>query len=366
VHQLFDTPWEELDVSSVNRFLADAGDEGLLWEAKGAATPRRDSVLKAVCGFANSVGGYLILGAERDHSGWTLTGASFPNEEPATWASSIIATGGVSPVPTFDAKPLRAADGRDALVIRVEAVATPPCITSSGTVYQRVSGQTLPVTDPRVMSDLIQQGAAVRVQTEAAAMVAAQRLLAEGAAFAPPENAFALALCAVGGPEDKAVALFNEERGNRFVALVHQRLQPDSMLRYAVKADVQQDCLRAWTTSQELGQSTTASAFWDGAAAVAFSDAGGEYTVDTLTRDVSRFWRALAEVVQLFGGTGSSHLAVLLNPRHAGLKKAGKHQPHTDVRRWTEATGPTDDEIASVVRELERGFGRQRWEPSSS
>jgi hypothetical protein len=63
VHQLFDRSWDELDASSVNRFMTEAGDEGLLWEAKGAATPRQDSVLKAVCGFANSVGGYLILGA---------------------------------------------------------------------------------------------------------------------------------------------------------------------------------------------------------------------------------------------------------------------------------------------------------------
>jgi hypothetical protein len=37
-------------------------------------------------------------------------------------------------------------------------------------------------------------------------------------------------MCAVDGPEDKAAALFNEERGNRFHALVQQRLQPDSVL----------------------------------------------------------------------------------------------------------------------------------------
>jgi hypothetical protein len=167
---------------------------GCSGRAKGAAAPRRDSVVKAVCGFANSVGGYLILGAERVESGWALTGAAFPNHEPATWASSIIATGGVSPVPVFDAKPLRVEDGGVALVVRVEPVATPPCITASGTVYQRVSGQTLPVTDPRVMSELIQRGAAARLQTEAAAMRAAQRLLGEGPVFAPPANAFALAL----------------------------------------------------------------------------------------------------------------------------------------------------------------------------
>jgi hypothetical protein len=48
--------------------------------------------------------------------------------------------------------------------------------------------------------------------------------------------------------------------------------------------------LRVWTASRELGQSTTAAAFWDPAAGVVFSDTGDEYTVAGLTLDVSRFW----------------------------------------------------------------------------
>lgn len=43
-------------------FLADAGDEGLTWEVK-ASQLHADSIPKAVCGLATSVGGYLILGA---------------------------------------------------------------------------------------------------------------------------------------------------------------------------------------------------------------------------------------------------------------------------------------------------------------
>src|SRR5690242_6669177 len=36
---LFDRPWDELDVRSLERFLSEAGDEGLTWEAKANTVP---------------------------------------------------------------------------------------------------------------------------------------------------------------------------------------------------------------------------------------------------------------------------------------------------------------------------------------
>ncbi len=162
MQQFFDRPWDSLDVESVRRFLADADDEGVLWEAKGTRVPHRDSVRKAVCGFANSLGGYLILGAERrNNASWELTGLQFRHPEPGTWVGSLIAAG-VSPLPVFDSKQFELGDGRQAVVVQVEPVAVPPCMTASGVVYQRVSGQTLPVTDQRVLADLLEKGATAR------------------------------------------------------------------------------------------------------------------------------------------------------------------------------------------------------------
>lgn len=367
VRQIFDMAWTELDVGSVERFLADASDEGLTWEAKGKETPRRDSVLKAVCGFANALGGYLIIGAERGSTGWQLPGASFPGDEPATWISSMITAGGVSPVPRFDAKPFPRESGRQAVVVEIHPIATPPCITASGVVYQRVSGQTLPVKDQRVLSDLIEKGAAARSRTEASALRAGQRMLAEAGDFASEHSVLAAALCAVDGPADKAAALFSEDRGRRFADLVNAELQPESVvLSYGVRGSVHQDCLRVWTATKDEGQAVTAAGFWDGAVAVVWSSAENQITVPEITHEAQRFWRTLATAAQLFGGRGEAHFALAINNDHIGLRGPGRELPRTDVRRWTEAREPRSDELDSMGRELERGFGHTSWEPSPS
>ena len=40
-----------------------------MWEAKGVRQHHTRSARKAVCGFSNSLGGYLVIGAERATSG---------------------------------------------------------------------------------------------------------------------------------------------------------------------------------------------------------------------------------------------------------------------------------------------------------
>jgi hypothetical protein len=362
MQQLFDEPWEELSVESVERFLADVDDEGLLWEAKGTKVPHRDSIRKEVCGFANAVGGYLIIGAEQGANGWTLPGITFPHAEPATWVSSLIVDGGVSPLPVFDAKPFGRDEGRKAVVVKVEPVAVPPCITASGLVFQRVTGQTPPVTDQRVLADLIEKGTAARTRAEAFALQAARRLLAEPMGFGPAASVFAVALCATGGPEDKSAVLFDETRALRFEKLASEQLQPDSLDQYGVQSAIRQDSLLAWSISKDRTSGTTAAAFWDGSVAVVCSHNGNDYLVPTLTGDVRRFWRGLAAAVQLFGGVSEAHLAIALKTSHAALHRPGREVPRTDVRRWTEARQPSEEELDGAVRELERGFGRRSWE----
>jgi hypothetical protein len=367
VQQLFDVPWRDLTVESVRRFLAEATHEGLTWEAKGSRAPRRDTLLKAVCGFANAVGGYLIVGAERQEDTWSLPGVEFPIDEPVTWLSSLIAPSGLSPLPFFDAKAFAGEDGRQSVVVMVEPIASPPCITASGIVYQRVSGQTLPLTDQRALSDLIEKGETARAQTESFSLHTARSLLATGQVFNGESNVFSLALCATGGPQDKAGVLFDQDHAERFSQLVFERLQPDFQLGYAVQAAVRQDRLQVWTTSEELGRGTIATANWNGVVAITLANTTeGDYHVPDITRDVARFWPALAEAVRLFGGVGDAHLTLILNTKHHDVRTGGRAMPVTDVRRWTTADDPTRDEVDGVVRELERGFGRVAWEPSTS
>jgi|SRR5579884_3029253 len=364
MRHLFDADWDDLDVPSVERFLADAGDEGLIWEAKGGGKqPHPDSVRKAVSGFANSVGGYLIIGADRDGDNWRLPGVRFSHPEPATWLSSVIADGGVSPVPLFDPKPLALSDGKAAMVVAVEPVAQPPCITSSGVVYQRVSGQTLPVTDQRVLSDLIQRGEAVRLRTEANALRAARRLLTDPGVLGAGAGVAAIGLCAVEGPEDRSSILFQREFNQTLGALAAEVIQANAPDGYVVQSQIRQDCLRVVSGSAEAPISTTAAAFWDGAAAISIATTEEPPIVPLITHNVRRSWPVLVEIVRAMGGLGNAHLAIAFNTNHPAMQRAGAALPETDVRRWSEIRAPTPEELDSVDREIERGFGRPHWEP---
>ncbi len=207
----------------------------------------------------------------------------------------------------------------------------------------------------------------MRRETGKAALAAARRLLSEPEGFEPQTSVFAVALCTTGRAENMAAALFDTERALRFQALVSEHLQPDRIAGYGTESQLSmhQDCLRAWTPPQDVGQGTTVAAIWDGAVAVVLNESKTDYSVGELIIDVRRFWVGLARVVQLFGGTGDAHLAVVINPKHASLLRGSRVRPRAGVRRWTEAREPAAGEVASVVRELERGFGRVRWEPRS-
>ena len=57
---LFDVPWNDVDLEQVREFFANAGEEGVTWEAKAEderGQLRPDSIRKAACGLANQVGG---------------------------------------------------------------------------------------------------------------------------------------------------------------------------------------------------------------------------------------------------------------------------------------------------------------------
>ena len=58
VDSIFDVPWEQVGLAELRVFLADADDEGLLWEAKGPDPRKPDErfearhVRESGCGFA--------------------------------------------------------------------------------------------------------------------------------------------------------------------------------------------------------------------------------------------------------------------------------------------------------------------------
>lgn len=360
--QLFGRPWADLKVDDVEAFLADTQEEGLLWEAKGTQQPHTHSVRKAVCGFSNALGGYFLIGAERAASGeWRLPGVQFHGEA-GTWLSSAI-TSGLSPTPPFDVKVFDRGGDKKAVVVRVEPVAVPPCITADGIVFQRVSGQTLPVTDQRVLTELAERGGAARYQAEGKGLRAAGRILEEPGILTPLDSLLGIALCPVGGPADRAAVLFRESFGESLRGIVADSLQADPMARYPVLASIHQDAMRMWPTAQELGQGWTAAAYWDGAVAAVYSQQEAELSVAELVGRISHGWRSLAEVATLLQGVGDTHVVVIVNAEHAAQAK--RAVPTEPARRWTASPTPQEDDIARVQRDIRRGFGEPAWEPGS-
>ena len=232
---IFRAPWETLEAADVEAFLAEATEEGLTWEAKGQQ-PRPPQLAKAAAGMTNAIGGFVLLGATRDVGAWTLPGAAFSVEEPGTWATSVLGAR-LRPVPELDLKVFERPEGRKAVVIRVQPIGAPPCITSDGIVYQRVSGQTIPVTDQAVMTDLLIRGRAAREATEAAARDAASALRQRPPMLTADDVAYVLGAASLAHVADKAALLFSQT----FVDTLRERaatLRVDPMLGYSPRGFV--------------------------------------------------------------------------------------------------------------------------------
>jgi hypothetical protein len=171
---LFGTPWADLDLDRVEASLADAGDEGLTWEAKGTDRPRRESVRKHVGAFGNTEGGFYIVGATQVDGQWRIDPIDFGDarDEPGTWLAQVIRSN-LQPVPRFDVKVFER-DGGHVAVVNVDPVAEPPCMTINGEVYVRVSGESHPVKDPATLRRLFERGEGRAAQTEGEAIRTAE------------------------------------------------------------------------------------------------------------------------------------------------------------------------------------------------
>jgi predicted HTH transcriptional regulator len=198
---IFGVHWEDLGLADVERFLAEAEPEPLLWEAKGIEA-KAGEVPRQVCGFANSHdGGFLIIGAaQNDDESWTLDGVEF-NDEPPTWVANVIGNGSVNPYPDgLDTKSWATSDGKHVAVVRVPPTPTPPC-NANGTVFERVSGRTISVREPLRLAQLFARGDQARTGAQAKADEAARSMLIEGQELrlhVPTNIQFGLGLAAAG------------------------------------------------------------------------------------------------------------------------------------------------------------------------
>lgn len=347
--QIFAVDWDVLDLEHVQSFLQAATEEGLTWEAKAGERPHNRSVHKAVCGFANStVGGFLILGAEHaEGQGWSLPGMNFQGEA-GPWISSVIATG-MSPVPRFDVKVWPRDGGRIACVIAVDPVAVPPCITKQGQVFERTSGQTIPVTDPLVLTRLTDRGQAARERAALTATASVASLVNYPPADLPV--LLSLGLAATGMPDDVSAYLFNEDFATgAFLTQIREHLQLGPYLRRPFFTAVEQGALKA--TLEGLDSIWVATARWDGSVAIGYLAPETQLVATGLMELIRPAWVVAANLLRELSAYGSAHLYCSAQLWNEGVQ----------FKRWTSVEPPTEAELSSVERELRRANGEPAWE----
>jgi Schlafen, AlbA_2 len=399
VFDLFGVPWAELDRASIESFLDEANEEGVTWEAKGGgedqARPRSDSLRKAACGFANQIGGYLIVGASRKDGKWRLDGIEAPTEEPKLWIGQILRR--LQPVPRFEvSEAFELADDKVAIVVKVEPVAVPPCMTPDGRVFERVSGETLPVEDPVLLDRLLRRGEHARGRAEHFARRAAERAIALPDWPTQHSLSIAVGLASVGRETDDISShLFTVSTHDSIVKSIWDLLD-GTPPGGGLSIGPQQDAYTALADSSahnryDMGDNLVGvirtsrflQANWDGSVATGawFSD---EPLEDAIHPDqlIAAFWDQAAMIGKLLGGYGPAYLYVLIRVAKSGAVEvqgqvariAGRPPPkgtlyaklpeRIEMGRLLNDAEPDEEIVNSLRRELQRAGGIRTDEPA--
>jgi hypothetical protein len=349
----FGPSWDDLTLDDLQRFFADAGDEGWTWEAKGTKA-RPEHVQEAASAFGNSIaGGYLVLGARReDRSGpWIVDGVELPTE-PMLWVTSALMNDGVQPIPDYDPKPFDLGNGRHVVVVNIRPASVPPVITKKGHVWERLSSVSRQVTDPATMRRLVERGEWARREAERVTDEAMGSFLGDPGAR---PSSIVVAMAAAGWTGDVTTKVFRPQ----VYQLMKDVLEGAPGGTSTFGRDLNQGHLRLWTTEPDVDSVTYGvidvsrhgsvvaalgrDVVYDGLAAV----------VDTV-RVLEPQWTNAATVLRSFAGDAPAHARVALWHPERGS---------TDVARWTTTDGPWDEDLASIQREVRRHVGYEDWEP---
>jgi hypothetical protein len=394
---LFPSPWTSIELDDVRAFLADAGEEGVTWEAKAdddAGRLRPDSIRKAACGLANQIGGYLILGARWDKRSkrWDLPGIAAPDDEPRLWLGKVLRR--LNPEPRCDPRVWTLDDERIVAVVQVEPVDEAPCMTPQGRVYERVSGETLPVEDPALLDRLFRRGQAARDRAQQFADHAARRALDAPRWRDERSLGVAVALTSIGRETDDitsrlAVPTFRKAIVEALWRLIGNQ-QPDDIQTWW-----QQDAFTVfahYTPKRVFDLQGDASvrrstwlvqASWDGAVAVSgtFSDLAVE-DLSAMNEVVRPGWNECATLIDRLGGYGPARLTVGVHatqpariavpgvllkspppkPPPRGTPYAGLPE-ETWIRRPVRVAEPDEEVLDGIARELQRAAGIESLEP---
>jgi hypothetical protein len=359
---VFGPDWDDLTLEDLDAFLQHAPPEPLLWEAKEEL--RAQSVRKQVSGFANGHEiGYLILGAkQRDDGTWSLDGLKFPNADPPDAITNILANGGVTPYPDgLDVRAFSLGDDKHVAVMRVPPAPAPPCNTG-GTVYERVSGKTIPVTDPLRLAALFDRGDGARERAAATAADAAHAALLLGRSHPPGDVQFALGLAADGYGCNLNTRPFTQQfhEGVRS-SMVSVLAGNDPLVGPAgpvtMPAITQDAVLQRIEPTHRLGWSWLVRVSRDGAVGIHWTVQVQQTSLDEMVGDqIRRAWSSADEVLNMLAPDGGRYLHIIAAGGEYAPNEDGPREP-PELARGPLTSGLSEPMLASIQRELERATG---------
>lgn len=137
--------WEKLRFSDIKKLLSGADDETFFFEYKADDTSPK-KLVKEISAFANTYGGYILLGVNDDK---TIGGCEKWTEQKI----HVTIHDSITPVPNFDIKKFKHND-KTIFVIKIEEGGMPPYITNEGKIFERVSSGSFPIKDSSKLSQL--------------------------------------------------------------------------------------------------------------------------------------------------------------------------------------------------------------------
>jgi hypothetical protein len=147
----FEKSIEDLDEFELQKLVAKEVTEGWYIEYK-VDLPSATKVAKSIASFANTRGGYYIIGVKTDQNKASeITGINSNTKVNLEDQLSRMISSNISPCPFFKVKTVILGSNSKVIVVMVEEGLTPPYITSQGIIYQRENNESIPVRDRHIL-----------------------------------------------------------------------------------------------------------------------------------------------------------------------------------------------------------------------